>query len=257
MTCRLCAWLCDRICPPDSSASGFWRASFDWEQAYASDWEPPEQGATFRKRRQEAKELLDEDPAAAFAIHRELAEDGSPFSMLKTGWNYESGRGTAVDLAAAEEFYRRALCAGSWKATLSYAGMLFKRGADSAWPSTLGDGADKGFIPAFFWLAWYRYKRAPGRKTAREVRPLLETAAGAGHPGARLMLARWKASGKFGLREIPNGIRLMRPIVRSAIEAESSNASTAAQGSQPAGEPNKAGASTAADLALEVSGTHA
>ena len=238
MKCRLCAWLCDRFCPPETGSSALWRAAHDWEEEYAADWEPAEEDDEIRDRWEEAKALLDENPAAALAIHRELAEGGSPFSMLRAGWHHETGRGTEVDAAAAEDFYRRALCAGSWKGTLYYARLLFRRGAHDKWPSTLGDGVDKGFVPSFFWLAWYSYEHSPSARTAREVRHLLEAAGEAGHPGARLALARWTALGKFGLREIPRGVRMLRGIFRSQVEAERGDHTmpTPRRAAEPAGD---------------------
>ncbi len=232
MTCRLCAWLCERFCPPEINNRALWRANFDWEQDYAADWDPYEEDDELRGRWADADGLLDDNPAAALALHRELAEGGSVYSMLTCAWLHRVGRGTAMDEAMAEDFYRRALCLGSWKATIEYAELLFERGAHDKWPSTLGDGVDKGSIPSFFWLAWYRYKLSPSRKTAREVRHLLETAAQAGHPGAKLTLMRWTSSGKFGLGKIPQGFRMYREIVRSAIEA--------------AGEGDKAGVESSA-----------
>jgi hypothetical protein len=232
MKCRLCTWLCDRLCSPEANST-LWRATFEWEEDYASDWEPAETGDGLRERWSEAKSLFDEDPAAALAIHLELAERGSAFSKLQAGWHHAQGYGTEKDAAAAEEFYRRALCAGSWKATLRYADLLFKREAHDKWPSTLEDGVRNGFIPSYFWLAWYRYKRSPNRRTAREVRHLLETAADAGHPGAGLMLARLAATGKFGLREIlpgyRRGIRTIRAILPSSDEGEAARADTGAR----------------------------
>ena len=103
------------------------------------------------------------------------------------------------------------------------AATLFERGAHESWPSTLGDGAQKGFMPASYWLAWYTYQLSPKRKTAREVRPLLEAASAAGHPGAKLVLARWMTFGKFGLREIPRGFRMSREIAQSLIDKEHEN----------------------------------
>lgn len=252
MMCRLCAWLCDRFCPPNTGSRPLWLAAYDWEEHYASDWEPAEGGDEIRSRWGEAKVLLDEKPAAALAIHRELAEGGSPFSMQRAGWHHEYGHGTDVDAAVAEDFYRRALCAGSWKATLSYARLLFRRGAHDKWPSTLGDGVDKGFIPAFFWLAWYSHERSPSARTAREVRHLLEAADEAGHPGARLVLARWAVSGKFGLREIPRGFRMLRAIFRSQFEAESGDQTMPAPASRPPVEGDQVAGPGTADLQSEA-----
>jgi len=212
MRCRFCSWLCDRFCSPDVRKIISSRASYEWEEGFAADWEPEEADDAVRNGWHEAAALKDRDPAAALAIHVKLAEGGSVFSMLKAGYYYSAGCGTEKDLPAAEEFYRRALCAGSWRATIRYADLLFKRGAHDEWRATLSDGVQKGFIPSFFWLAWYSYKLSPKGRTAREVRYLLETAADAGHPSARLTLARWHASGKFGVREIVRGVRMIRAI---------------------------------------------
>jgi TPR repeat protein len=209
------------LLPPALRNGALSKASHDWEEVFARGWEPGESDEALRGRWAEARRLADGDPARALAIHVELAEAGSPFSMLMAGAYYERGRGTARDAAVAEDFYRRALCAGSWKATVRYARLLFERGAHDAWPSTLGDGVANGFIPSFFWLAWYSYKRSPSARTAREVRHLLETAADAGHPDAGLVLARWAASGKFGWREIRDGHRKLLLAVRSANERAS------------------------------------
>jgi TPR repeat protein len=148
--------------------------------------------------------------------------------MLKAGWHYANGLGTQRDAATAEEYYRHALCAGSRKATIRYASLLFQRGAHDKGPSTLADGVQNGFIPAHFWLAWFHYKRAPTARTAREVRHLLVTAAEAGHPGAALLLARWTAFGKFGLRKIPDGIRMIFAVVKSFRVNESAGLHRAA-----------------------------
>ena len=225
MICRLCSWLCDRVCPPHLRDRALSDAAGQWEDDFALGWEPAEEDDA-RDRQKEARGLTKDDPAAALAIHLELAEGGSAFSMLRAGWHYLNGYGTERDPAAAEEFFRRALCAGSWRATIRYASLLFKRGAHDAWPSTLGDGVDRGFIPSFFWLAWYSYKRSPSARTAREVRHLLEAAAAAGHPEARLTMARWMVLGKFGWREIPAGIRAIRAFVRSSV-ADDDGAATA------------------------------
>lgn len=198
-----------------------------WEHDFASHWEPAEEGAAIRGRWAEAESLREEHPAVALAIHLELAEAGSAHSTIMAGWYHQTGRGAEQDNAAAEEFYRRALCMRSWRATILYAKLLFKRGAHDKWPSTLQNGVDNGFIPSFFWLAWFRYKQSPSRRTAREVRPLLETAAEAGHPGAKAILVRWTMSGKFGLREIPRGLRMARELLQSQIDSENTDEGTA------------------------------
>ena len=234
MACLLCAWICNRLGGPDSGSPVVWRAADRWEDDFAVKWEPAEADAALRQRWSEADSLLDEDPAASLAIHRELAEGGSAYSMLKLAWHYDSRTGTERNPAVAEEYYRQALCAGSWRATIGYAHRLFERGAHDEWPRTLSDGVQEGFIPACYWLAWYTYERSPKARTAREVRPLLEAAAAAGHPGARLILARWAASGKFGWREVRRGFRMLREIAGSVMEGEYATEPAAADDRAPA-----------------------
>jgi len=98
-------------------------------------------------------------------------------------------------------------------ATLDLAKLLFEQRINEKWEGILENGVESDFIPAGFWLAWYRYKRNPGRKTALDLRPLMEQAAKSGHPGARMMLARWKGRGKFGLREVRSGFRDFRSLL--------------------------------------------
>ena len=232
MACLLCTWICNRLAGPDSGSRAVWRAAERWEDDFAVKWEPAEADDALRQRWSEADSLFDDDPAASLAIHRKLAEGGSAYSMLKLAWHYDNR--TERDQAAAEEYYRQALCAGSWRATIGYAHRLFERGAHDKWPSTLGDGVQHGFIPSCYWLAWYTYERNPKARTAREVRPLLEAAAAAGHPGAKLILARWAASGKFGLREVPRGLRMLREIASVVMGGEDASGLAATDDRAPA-----------------------
>jgi hypothetical protein len=94
-------------------------------------------------------------------------------------------------------------------ATIYYARILAELGYFDDCESTLENGVASNFTPSFFWLAWFRYQRSRTGETRREVRSLLEYAAGKGHPEAKLLLARWLVLGKLGLGEIPRGVRLV------------------------------------------------
>lgn len=220
--CVLCDWLCERFCAPDIGRN-FWRGVHHWEETYAADWEPWDSDDALRFQAIEAGRLVSTEPEAALMALRQLAGEGSAYAMRWLGTLYGGAHGIPRDDAASEEYFRQALCAGSWMATLSYAGLLYARGAHDKWPSTLGDGVAKGFIPAKFWLGWYRYRLNPTGSTSREVRPLLEDAAEAGHLGAKLILARWSAAGKFGLRKIPRGLRMVGSVMAQARERAASN----------------------------------
>lgn len=210
MSCRLCVWLCDRFCPPGLSV---WSAASQWEETYSHDWEPEDEDAKRRSRAAEAAKLFELDPQAALALFIELADEGSTFAMRWVGSLYRGGLGIPANLEIAEEYFRRGLCAGSWISTVGYANLLYRRGAHDEWPKTLADGVDTGFIPSFFWQAWNTYRLNPSSKVAEEVLPLMLKAAEAGHPGAKVMLARWTARGRFGLRKIPEGIRMLKMII--------------------------------------------
>lgn len=93
-------------------------------------------------------------------------------------------------------------------ATIHYARLLAELGHYDHCERTLENGVASDFVPAYYWLAWYRYERSKTTKVRREVRPLIEYAAEKGHPAAKALLARWMVLGKFGLRDIPRGCRL-------------------------------------------------
>ncbi|MFA6117035.1 MAG: hypothetical protein WC729_23760 [Sphingomonas sp.] len=130
--------------------------------------------------------------------------------MELLAWHHHTGTGVPPDFEQAQEYYRRAISGGSWMATIGYARLLALHGHYDHCEKLLEDGVGSDFIPAYFWLAWFRHERSPGGKARRAVKPLLEYAADKGHPGAKIILGRWLTIGKFGIREIPRGIRLLK-----------------------------------------------
>jgi TPR repeat protein len=158
-----------------------------------------------RRMLNQAAAMSETDPAT-LQLYLEAAEAGSVIAMGRVGWQYRTGTGTAPDLAKAQEYYRRAIQGGSWTATIHYARLLDELGHYETCDQVLADGVALGFVPSYFWLAWLRYKRSKTREVCREVRPLLEYAARAGHPGARRKLSQWMLLGRFGPREIVRGV---------------------------------------------------
>jgi hypothetical protein len=211
MKCRLCKWLCDWLCGPDLSSGQLWDESKSWEQDHSNEWDLwAADGEGVRELNERANEVFATDQSLAFRMRKELADNGSVWAMRQTGRHYEFGQGVEPDLAQAEHYYYQAQLAGSWMATLQLTKLLFDHRINEKWMGILENGVESDFIPANFWLAWYRYKRSPRRQTALEVRPLMEKAAKAGHPGARMILAQWKGRGKFGLHEMRQGFREFR-----------------------------------------------
>lgn len=193
----------------ESCCEAFWKRTYEWERAHSNEGELwSEQSDDARQIIAGARALLDTDPEGALQLYRKAADAGSVWAMEKAGWFYDVGNGVPADFAQAQEYYYRALCAGSWMATIRYARLLERHGYDDYWPGVLEDGVRADFVPAYYWLAWFRCKHAKTAEERRAVRPLLEHAAAAGHPGAELLLVRSLLLGRFGIRGIPEGLRL-------------------------------------------------
>ena len=210
MSCKLCAWLCDWACARLDCAS-YRTESEDWERGQSNEWE------LWSQETDENRELIERavalkktDREAAFRLYLEAADAGSVWAAQTVGWHYHIGYAVAADFGQAQEYYRRAIAAGSWMATLSHARLLATHGRYDESKKILEDGVRAGFIPAYYWLAWVRYEQSPSRETLREIRPVLEAAARAGHPQAHWMLKAFLLLGKYGVREIPRGFNLSR-----------------------------------------------
>lgn len=185
-----------------------WERSDAWERAHSNESE------LWSQESERNLELIDRatvvhntDPAAAFLLYLDAAEGGSVWAMIQVGWHYHTGTAVEADFDWAQEFYRRAIDAGSWMATIYYARLLDSHDHHEHAENLLQDGVAADFVPACYWLAFFRYRQGPSRHTAREIRPLLQHAADRGHPMAQSFLASLMIMGKLGLRYIPAGIR--------------------------------------------------
>jgi TPR repeat protein len=191
-----------------------WERSDAWERAHSNESE------LWSEESEPNLELIDRalavqgtDPAAAFLLYLEAAEAGSVWAMLQVGLFYHNGIAVAADFEWAQEYYRRAIEAGSWMTTIYYARLLADHGHQDYAENLLQDGVAADFVPACYWLASVRYGRDASRRTAREIRPLLQHAADRGHPMAQIFLAQLMTAGKLGLRYIPAGIRVLVRVV--------------------------------------------
>lgn len=208
--CKLCEQFWQRV-QQDSDA---------WERAHSDDSEMRLKESENNRATLDAAAAMSKTDPAALQLYLEAAEAGSVFAMQRVGWQYWTGTGTVRDLAKAAEYYRRAIERGSWMATIHYARLLDQLGQFESCDQVLDDGIAAGFVPAYFWLAWLRYKRSKTRQTCREVRPLLEYAAKAGHPGARYRLSQWMLLGKFGALEIFRGFLLSWRFLDDYVQAK-------------------------------------
>jgi hypothetical protein len=214
--CKICArlrrWLgLEPELTCDALWESHWDQSFGWERAHSNDdelwWRDSDRN---RALMEEVQACQNADPEAAFRMLLEAAEAGSARALESVGWHYASGTVVAADFDQAAVYYHRAIGAGSWMATIAYARLLAKHGHFEESENVLRDGVRLDFVPAYFWLAWLRYDRSPTRATCREIRPLLDYAAEQGHPGAKQTLGRLMVKGKFGIRAIPRGLKLLR-----------------------------------------------
>lgn len=157
----------------------------------------------------QAREALERDPSSALALYEEAASLGDPHAMVAAGWMYEYAIGTERNSDKAYDYYHQAMGLGSWQAVIYYARQMDRLGHRDICISMLEDAVEVDHLGAYFWLAWFRYKYDPTRRTAASLRPLLDHAIGEGHPGAKWLLARLLVRGKYGFTRIGEGIRLI------------------------------------------------
>jgi len=137
-----------------------------------------------------------------------LAERGSVWSMLLVGWAYNAGAGVTADLAQAERWYRLAFEGGAQQAQLRLGWTYEQRSDVAGCEEVYGVGAADGWAPAMYHLAMIKFRqpRTPARLEAARI--LLEQASAQGDLGAQWVLAGLLWRGRFGLRQIPSGVRL-------------------------------------------------
>ena len=193
----------------DQTKKRFWAESDAWERSAANESHLLSEESDENWELIQRAAQMDYSEAAAFEPHLEAANTGSLMCQQMVGWHYWTGNGVAADKYLASQYYHSAICGGSWMATLHYARLLYDIGRYDDCESVLNDGVDCGFVPSFYWLAWFRHKRHGTRAVREEVRPLVEHAAKAGHPGARDLLIHWMATGRLRLRDIPRGFLMV------------------------------------------------
>lgn len=208
-------WIFRRLCSACAERRDqVWRGVEDFDRTHSWEYElweeQPEALNTRCEKAWELRRSSDEaDHAACAAQLKELAEAGHPFAMTSLAGMYQRGIGVQQDRSLAVHFYGEAFEAGSWLAGLYYARMMENSGEQEIVDDILESGVRNRHLPAFFWLAYFRFRRNPGRKTAQAVRPLLEELIGQQHHGARYMLSGMKLRGYYGLRDVREGYREM------------------------------------------------
>lgn len=202
---------------------------WDWVDRFDRDcsnnwtiWEalPEEARRLFR----DGARLHRRDPVAALAQLEEAALLGNPLAMVEAQKYHWHGIGTAEDRENANRFLADARDAGSWHAAILIARRASRHGDMETCFAILEEGVDANYTAAMFWLAWYQYRERPGRRTAREVLPLLETAIERGQPGARWLMARLLIRGRLGLPLMGEGRRMAKALCHELQEEREARA---------------------------------
>lgn len=169
------------------------------------------------------------DPTESFKQYLALAETGSVWSMAIIGQMFQTGTGTAQDLAQAEKWLVLAYQAGSDYGLICL-GYLYERSErfEKA-QEVYGAGVARGFVPAMVYLA-ASYRRSPDWAQRRhEALKLLEHDRAASDLFARHWLATAMVRGWFGLRYIREGIRRL-PDVAHDMAALDKDGTSRSQG---------------------------
>jgi TPR repeat protein len=204
MFCILCRYLIDRSDPG-------WTGKADELQAahrlYGLNNDAPFEADADPTRLREIYELWRSRPAEAFVQFLSLAESGSVWSMMQVGYAYETGRGVPLDRVRAEDWYLKAHEKGSDYCLFRVSALAMRR-SDFAKARTILDiGVARGLTRAMDYLAWMELKLSRNGEARRRARALYEQAIASGDFAARMSYAHAVARGRFGLREIPAGIR--------------------------------------------------
>jgi TPR repeat protein len=156
-----------------------------------------------------AHDHLETDPAESFRQYLALAERGSVWSMAAVGQMFEDGKGTARDLAQAERWYLFSYEAGSDYGLIWLGDLYQESGRYENAQEVFRTGVERRFAPAMLRLASSYRNSSDWPQRREESLTLLERGSAAGDFSARRYLAVGMTRGWFGLRHIPNGIRLL------------------------------------------------
>jgi len=184
----------------EGTASGVVATSY--ESAASSEIAPP--NLQIRDQLERAAALRRQSPVdwpAVLAAYRAAAELGSPKAMSHVGWMHENGKGTAVNLKEAAQWYQRVAESGREEYAIKL-GWLYldpalgpNRGQAEAWFEQAieqHDSADARVALASVWVA-----DAQSGNSSRliEAHQLLEQALDQNHPLGSYCLARIHVEG--------------------------------------------------------------
>lgn len=206
--------LCRLVCGPSKVAA--------MERWIESRWDEPNNGDSFFRLDQNqdalriAHDLRKTDQKKAFEEFLRMAEQGSVWSMRQVASSLLLGLGTSIDKYEAEKWLRRSYEAGNEGAMLSLAAEYFRQKRLNDAEALLAGYAAKDWTPALYLLGLISLRA--GRKV--QGRALLERASAFGHRRAKWSLGKSCFLGKFGIRSIPYGFRVLKEISNDIEKGE-------------------------------------
>jgi uncharacterized protein len=161
--------------------------------------------------------MLTAAPTTALAGLKELADRGSVSSMVHIAHAYRHGTGTGVDLLQSNEWYRRAMDAGSPLASYELARNYMNAKDYDRVIEMWSLGAENRYPPSLHMLgvSFARGWRVP--RDLNKARELLEEAAAQGHLYAKAKLRCLLMRGSFGFRQRLRGLRLALSIPQDLV----------------------------------------
>ncbi len=200
MVCLLCRLVCG---PKKMAAMERWLLAAAW-------WKPNNEWEFFGSDRNQdamraAQKLRLSDPKRSLEDFLHLAEKGSVYSMFRVGHLFLEGLGTPVSKADGEKWLLKSSELGLEVATFTLANEYLNQKRYKDAQNLLEHPAEENRSPALFLLG----RLFLFRKDKIKARTMLEKAAALGHRRAKWFLAKSCVFGKFGLRAIPLGFKLV------------------------------------------------
>jgi TPR repeat protein len=214
LTSQLANWVSRLVLalgPPSLPVAIRRDSDWDYDQADSHIWVGEPDG----ERLWEALTLRRTDPIGALSLFFILADENSAGAVNAIGENYYWGTVGPIDRAIGEAWFRRAFELGSQRGLLNLGKALFWRADLDGAEAVFQVGADAGWAPAFYWLAQIQLRRPQRRNRMSAVRLLLQRALDGGSPAARVQLGSFMTAGRYGLKNIRRGLRLMREDAQS------------------------------------------
>jgi len=152
--------------------------------------------------------MLATEPARALVELKALAARGSVVSMLYIADAYRKGRGTAVEIYEAKDWYTRAMQSGSVTGCYELGRIYYEQRNYSKAEEAFRQGESKNHAPSIHMLGLMHLKGIGVEKNRDKARELFEKASSLGHVFAKRNLAILLMTGRYGASQFVRGLTL-------------------------------------------------